>query len=74
VTYARLLAQRIVDASVRLADFPDSGRVVPELQDEDVREVIVRSYRVMYRVLPEEVEVVAVLHGARLLTDKDVRS
>jgi plasmid stabilization system protein ParE len=71
-TYARLLAQRIVDASARLAAFPDSGRIVPELQDERIREVIVRSYRVMYRVSSEEVEVVAVLHGARLLTEKDI--
>ncbi|MGH7571519.1 MAG: type II toxin-antitoxin system RelE/ParE family toxin [Gemmatimonadota bacterium] len=42
VVYAGLVAQRIVRAVERLESFPESGRIVPELQRPDVREVIHR--------------------------------
>ncbi len=50
-----------------LAQFPAIGRMVPEEQDENVREVILPPYRIVYRVLAENqaVAVVRVWHGAR---------
>lgn len=61
------LADQMVQANDRLALFPMSGRVVPEHKLEDVREVLVQNYRVIYRVTEDEVEVLSVQHGARLL-------
>jgi plasmid stabilization system protein ParE len=59
---------RVLGASERLAEFPISGRMVPEKESEAVREIIVGSYRVMYEILSDdEIEVVAVIHGARSL-------
>jgi plasmid stabilization system protein ParE len=43
------------------------GRIVPELGIENIREIIVGSYRVIYRVRHEDVQVLTVHHGARLL-------
>jgi len=63
---AATVARRLYAAADRLFSFPASGRVVPEIDDEDVREIIVGNYRVMYRILPNEVEVMTVVHGARL--------
>lgn len=65
--YATLLVMRIVQAVERLTGFPASGRVVPEVADETLREVISGSYRIVYRLLDDEVVIVAVHHGARLL-------
>ena len=50
-----------------LAKFPEMGRAVPEIGDEAVREIIVRSYRVIYRVhhARGEVEIARFWHGAR---------
>jgi plasmid stabilization system protein ParE len=50
-----------------LADFPEMGRMVPEFRRPELREVIHRSYRVIYRVKPEgeAVEIVRFWHGAR---------
>jgi plasmid stabilization system protein ParE len=67
VRYATLLAERIVAAVDRLELFPESGRVVPEVGDESLREVIYGSYRIVYRIKAESVEVVTVHHAARLL-------
>jgi len=56
---------RLLDAVVALAEFPDRGRAVPELQRPDIRELIVAPYRVMYRRDAKRVVVLTVRHGRR---------
>ena len=43
--------------------------MVPEVGRDEIREIIVQSYRIIYRVLPDEVEILTIHHGARLLGD-----
>ena len=65
--YGKLVAERIVASVERLAEFPESGRVVPELQQESLREVLNGSYRIVYRLAGSDVQVLTVFHGFRLL-------
>jgi len=65
--YAELVVGRIVKVVERLAAFPESGRKVPERNDPEIREVIERPYRVVYRLRTGTVEVVAVFRGSRQL-------
>lgn len=51
-----------------LAKFPRAGRKVPEFDDENVRELVVYSYRLIYRLQDDEVVIAAVIHGRRTLT------
>ena len=62
---AASVAQRIVAATDRLADFPRMGRIVPEFNREDIREVIVFRYRIIYRVRQDSVQLLDIVHGAR---------
>jgi len=57
----------LVGHTKRLADFPEMGRVVPEFGRDEIREIVVRSYRVIYRVDAgqERIEVIRFWHGAR---------
>ena len=50
-----------------LANFPQLGRVVPEENDETIRELILRPYRIVYQVLADgkTVAIVRIWHGAR---------
>ena len=68
---APLYAQRIVDrltrGSEQIAMFPQSGRVVPEYGASDIREVIERLYRIIYRIWEEQIDVLAVVHSAQVL-------
>ncbi len=50
-----------------LAQFSQLGRIVPEEQDENIREIIFRSYRIVYQTLMEKqiVAIARVWHGAR---------
>ena len=63
--YADLIVERIVAAVERLQDHPHSGRVVPELGDESIREVIHGNYRIVYRLRRDVVEIATVFHAAR---------
>ena len=65
--YAQRMVDRLTKHSQQLADFPKSGRVVPEYGEANIREIIERPYRLIYRVHPDRVEIVAVVHGARRL-------
>ena len=66
--YASAVCAELVEAVDQLRVFPRSGRVVPEFQREDIREVLRGSYRIVYRLVePALVEIVTVFHGARLL-------
>jgi len=61
--FAKIVSERIVASVKRLAEFPSKGRVVPEKDDDSIRELIVYSYRVIYLVQGKDIEVVAILHG-----------
>ena len=50
-----------------LAQFPRAGHKVPEFDDENVREMIVYSYRIIYRLQENEIVIAAVIHGKRIL-------
>jgi addiction module RelE/StbE family toxin len=63
--YGRKMIEDIFDRTERLADFPQLGGVVPEYEDESLRELLEHPYRIVYRVYEDRVDVVAVVHGAR---------
>ncbi len=69
-TYAKQMVDRITRRSVQMAEHPLSGRKVPEYSAEDVRELIEKPYRIIYRTKVDQIDVLAVLHGAQLLPDK----
>jgi addiction module RelE/StbE family toxin len=66
-TYASTVLKNIVNQTRILASFPQAGRAVPEFEDENLREVIVYSYRIIYRLEQDEALIVAVIHGKRIL-------
>ena len=65
--YARVFAKRIIELAEEIADYPQAGRIVPEYQRPDLRERILQNYRIVYRMKKDSVEVVAILHGSRLM-------
>ncbi|NTW82069.1 MAG: type II toxin-antitoxin system RelE/ParE family toxin [Chlorobiaceae bacterium] len=66
-SYAKLFAIDVLSVVDRLSEFPMSGRVVPELYDPSVREVLFGNYRIVYRLNGDQVEILSIYHSARLL-------
>ena len=71
--YARAVVTRILDGCSRLSKFPSMGRIVQELGDETIRERILYSYRVVYRIEPGRILIVAVIHAKRQFGSVDDR-
>lgn len=63
--YARKVIQEIVAKTEALTDFPEMGRVVPEISDQNIRELIIYSYRLVYEISAGGIEVLAIIHGRR---------
>ena len=61
----------LFDAVERLADFPESGRVVPEIGVRRIRELIFGAYRVIYTV-KDKVEILTVRRGSQLLDVSEI--
>ena len=64
--YGRLVAERLYDATSQIELFPYSGRMVPELNREDMRELIVGDYHIVYRVDDEVVFLLTIYRSSRL--------
>jgi toxin ParE1/3/4 len=65
--YAASVVRSILQKSRRLAEFPFIGRVVPEFDDQNIREIFAYSFRIIYTIGPDEVQIAAVIHGKRQL-------
>ena len=63
--YAAAFVQEIKEAAASLAGFADRGQVVPEFGDPAIRELLVKSYRLVYRVSEKRVVILTLIHGAR---------
>ena len=68
--YAKRVVDRITRRSEQIAEFPLSGRKVPEYKAEDIREIIEKPFRIIYRIKSDQIDILAVIHGAKLLPEK----
>lgn len=64
---ARTWAEGIFAAVERLADLPESGKVLPELGQHRIRELRYRDHRVIYRIREDSIRILTVRHVRRLL-------
>ncbi len=62
--YAKRMVDRLTRRSQQIANFPLSGRRVPEYDIDQIREVREGPYRIIYHIKPDQIDVVAVIHGA----------
>ena len=65
--YAQLFVEGAFEATARLGDFPRMGRIVPEIGDPDLRELIYRQYRIVYFVDAEDerADVLTIFHSSK---------
>ena len=64
---ARKFVDQIIESTESLSDNPLSGRTVPEISNPDIRELIFRKYRIVYRIKGNNLDILTVFEGHRLL-------
>ncbi|KMQ49859.1 Death on curing protein, Doc toxin [Chitinispirillum alkaliphilum] len=65
--YASIFARGIINKIEETSQNPEIGRIVPEYGVNELRERIYGSYRIIYRLSKTSIEVVAIVHGSRLI-------
>jgi plasmid stabilization system protein ParE len=63
--YAKNAVRNIVEKSMNLEAFPRMGRIVPEISDQDIREIFIYSYRLIYKISSDDIEILTIIHGKR---------
>ncbi len=71
--YAQAVVAKLLVAARSLPEAPRIGRMVPELDNPNIRERLIYSYRMVYRISDDELLIIAVMHGKRLLENMDDR-
>lgn len=70
--YAKKVVHDIRELVDELNELPKMGRIVPELNEEAVRELLLYSYRMIYEIKDEDIFVLAVVHQRKNLKDKNI--
>lgn len=68
--YALKTVDEITRRSEQIAQHPLSGRIVPEYNLAQIREVLYRDYRIIYYIKPDQIEVLAVIRSRMHLADE----
>lgn len=63
----------IFDTVEKLSKLPKSGRIVPELNKEEIRERIHGNYRIIYQINQNDIEILTVRHGKQILPEDEIQ-
>lgn len=63
--YAKKVVERIVETTEKLNEFPKIGRMVPEIDSHNVRELLIYSYRIIYEIAQNRIEILTIVHSKR---------
>ena len=66
-TYAKSVVSKLFEKAELLQEFSELGRKVPEMNNPQIREIFVYSYRLVYKIEHTKILFIAVVHGRRLL-------
>jgi len=65
--YANRVIEKIILRIEQLESFPKSGRVVPELNNVSIRELIQNNYRIIYKISSQKIFIVSIHHSAKII-------
>jgi toxin ParE1/3/4 len=70
--FAKLIISNIIDVVDQLVFYPELGRVVPEINKPEIREIIFGNYRIIYRYQNSLVEIVTIYHSSRMFNSESI--
>ena len=70
--YAKRVTQELVYKTIGLDEFPRLGHMIPELNEDSIRELSLYSYRIIYEIKPTHINVLAVIHKRRDVQSDDI--
>ena len=72
--YARITVDRIYKRAEQISKNPRTGRIVPEIDNDQVRELFIGNYRLIYYIVSDErVDILRIYHSARSLSENNIK-
>lgn len=68
--YSRAVVRKILEITRKFSQFPLAGRIVPEFNDDNIREWFAYNYRIIYQIDDKVITIAAIVHGKRLLNNQ----
>lgn len=65
---------KIIERGEDIKDFPLKGRIVPEFSINEIREVLLNSYRIVYQISKNQIEILTVFEGHKLFPVFDIKN
>ena len=72
-TYSKKLDKSIKTLIKHLISFPEMGRKVPEADENNIREIIIRPYRIIYQLQESSINIITIVHSARDLSNPKLK-
>jgi len=66
-------AEKIFNSVSQLIEFPESGRLVPEIKRKEIRELVLKNHRIIYKVKSKEILILVVKNYHQILKKDDVK-
>ncbi|RMH62607.1 MAG: type II toxin-antitoxin system RelE/ParE family toxin, partial [Calditrichaeota bacterium] len=63
---------KLIDRGEKVKDYPYKGRIVPEFSINEIREVFEKTYRIVYKISKDQLEILSVFEGHQLLRSDDI--
>ena len=63
---------KLISVAVTIVDYPEKGRIVPELSIEKIREVLHTNYRIVYLIKKNSIDILTVFEGHQLLKKEEI--
>ena len=63
---------KLISVAEKIVDYPEKGRIVPELSLENIRELLFKNYRVVYLVKRNSVDILTIFEGHQLLKKEEI--
>lgn len=63
---------KLISVAETIIDYPEKGRIVPELSIEKIREVLHKNYRIVYLIKKNSIDILTVFEGHQLLKKEEI--
>jgi len=64
--------EKLISVAETIVDYPEKGRIVPELSIEKIREVIYKNFRIVYLIKKNSIDILTVFEGHQLLKKEEI--
>ena len=72
IARARKFINNIIKSTTSIPQYPQKGRIVPEFNISELREIIYKNYRIVYRIKKDQIQILTIFEAHRLIRSKEI--